>query len=227
MGDSVSEFLERKLEDSVIDLFRKRVEKLARKFDKQVITSPLNGQDRELGADFFLSEMTKFSIFEFKYRENDIKTEVRKDLRKILCEKLQQDAVNKNLHKECHFIAWSTEEKNPNVEMNIYCNEVCNKSIFKKSNILDEMRVSDTRQSDIGFITEFLAGNKGLEYKVFFKYINWLLGVAGDTSGRFELLFEHPDENIIDSVPITSLSQLREWLIENKPKPTIKSSLTP
>ncbi|MFZ3516592.1 hypothetical protein LC147_26325 [Vibrio harveyi] len=227
MDGSVSEFLERKLEDSVIDIFRKRVEKLARKVDKQVITSPLNGQDRELGADFFLSETTKFAIIEFKYRECDIKTEVRKDLRKLLCENLQEDVLYKNLHINCHFIAWSTKEKKPNVEMNFYCNEVCNKSIFKDSNTLNETSISDTRQSDIDFINEFLSGNKGLKYKAFYKYINWLFEVAGDTSGRFELLFEHPDQNIIDSVPITSLAQLKEWLINNKPKPTIKSSLIP
>jgi len=77
MEDSIEDYLEKKKEDSVIDIFRKRVEKIARRKGREVLTSPLNSQDRELGADFFITELTKFSIFEFKYQEGDIKSEKR------------------------------------------------------------------------------------------------------------------------------------------------------
>ncbi len=227
MEDSIEDYLEKKKEDSVIDIFRKRVEKIARRKGREVLTSPLNSQDRELGADFFITELTKFSIFEFKYQEGDIKSEKRKDLRRVLCEKLELDSIRQNQHKESHFIAWSTKEENPKVELNIYCHEVCNKAIFHHSNISEDLPIKNPRQKDIDFIEDFFNGKKGLKYKTFSSYINWLLEIAGVDSGRFELLFEHPSDDITHSVPIKSLSELRKWLLNNPPEPTVTSTMSP
>jgi hypothetical protein len=227
MEDPVKKIIEKKKEDSVISIFQKRVEKIGRSKGKEVITSPLNSQDRELGADFFISEFTKFSIFEFKYQENDIKSENEKDLRKILCQKLQENNIRRNQHKECHFIAWSTKDSNPDVELNIYCEEVCNNKILSELSLFNDLPVTKSRQLDVDFIKEFYDGSKGLQYDTFLKYINWLLTIAGVDSGRFELLFEHPNENIIFSVPIKSLDELKKWLIDNKPAPIITYSSKP
>ncbi|NAX22745.1 hypothetical protein, partial [Vibrio sp. V39_P1S14PM300] len=98
--------LRRKHEDSVIEIFRKRVEKLARREKKTLISAPLDGQDRELGADFFITEGTRFAIFEFKYKVGDIVSENDKPLRKTLCETLQGAKIPYNQHINCHYIAW-------------------------------------------------------------------------------------------------------------------------
>lgn len=212
-------FLERKHEDSVIDIFRKRAEKLARNGKKRFMSSPLDGQDRELGADLFVTASTKFLIVEFKFQEPQIANEADKPLRLELCKALSTDLVRMKQHIGCHLIAWSTAEDHPDVLLNKYCDEVCNAEIWKESGLAASAPDKHGRIKDVEFIQSVLSAKLGLKYSAFSSYIQWLKKLAGDDNGRFELLMEHPDDDVVEALTFTTLQSLKAWLDNNPPKP--------
>src|SRR4051794_31743466 len=88
-----------------------------------------DGQDRDVGADYVLTDADRFAIVEFKYSESDLVSEKLKRRRLTLCQMLETRDDMRALHDFCHFISWS-EARTKRIITNIYRHEICTQRIF-------------------------------------------------------------------------------------------------
>ncbi|MFT4905953.1 MAG: hypothetical protein ACI978_000010 [Oleispira sp.] len=109
-----------KHEKSVENIFKGNFEQAARDKDYIYTSASLDGQDRIVGADYLFTNHDSFAIIEFKYRERDLPSEVKKGRRLDLCLALHDQESIRPLHDKCHFAAWSNKTKEITVEANIY-----------------------------------------------------------------------------------------------------------
>ena len=167
----------RQHEQSLIDGFLEWLRKIALKRNKKCITPSLDGQDREVCADYLITDSMVFILVEFKYQERNIATEKTKSLSKILCKELLKNVEMKKIHQLCHFIAWGKGFREKIIVLfNTYFNEVCNKKIFENcfynlppQPLINE-RFNQNRFADCLFLSKF-----GVRYEKFQKYVDWLL----------------------------------------------------
>jgi hypothetical protein len=123
--------MRKKHEQSVIDSFANYFLSKGRLLGKQVNRLSVDGQDSLLGADYIFTATTNFALVEFKYEENDLKSEGTKALRLKLCRMLDQNDLRLEQSLQCHFVAWSNKQQEiRQVFFNKYRTEICNKEIF-------------------------------------------------------------------------------------------------
>jgi len=208
-----------KHEKSVENLFKDNFEQAAR--DKEYIytSASLDSQDRLAGADYLFTTHNQYAIIEFKYREGDLLSEVKKEKRLQLCNALHNQKHIRPLHEKCHFAAWSNNEKNITIETNIYFNEVCNKKFWGSDFDHIDKPETKTRIDHNSFIDSFIDGAEGSSFNDFNKYMIWLLKNADEknNNGYLELLISNPLDKRAAGLEFTSIENMQKWILNNRP----------
>ncbi|HCG5286702.1 TPA: hypothetical protein NJZ47_004700 [Vibrio parahaemolyticus] len=210
-------------EKSVENIFKDNFEEAAREKLYHYTSASMDGQDRFTGADYLFTNYCRYAIIEFKYREKDLPSEVKKEKRLQLCMALHNDKDIKPLHNKCHFAAWSNDPNDITINTNIYFNEVCNEKFWGKDFPLVTNPTHESRKSENNFIDSFLEGNQGATIKVFNAYMDWLLnlGEESNTNGYLELLITNPVNRRAAGLRFTSVEKMHKWFIDNSPKPDV------
>jgi len=210
---------------SLIDGFLKWLCNIASEKRKKCIAASLDGQDRDVCADYLVTNSMVFVLIEFKYQEKDIATERLKSLPEELCRKLLEAEEMKKIHQLCHFIAWSIDfNRKMRILFNTFFNEVCNKKALNSSSSdLQQMPLTTERFCESRFADNFFSNKLGVRYEEFERYIDWLLELksddrsgGNDKSLEFLLLAGDSDNFILEG--FQSLQELKNWLVENDPK---------
>ncbi|GGD92741.1 hypothetical protein GCM10011390_09330 [Aureimonas endophytica] len=206
-----------KIETTVAFEFSNYFKDVASEFGYKGYAFPLNGQDRDAGADFLLSQTTTFALVEFKSDETDIKKEKIKPKRLQLCRLLELNPQMQALHDITHFVGWANAKSA--IHFNIYRHEVCNRLIFTGDYQLQAMGPgSASRKNSYDFVTEFLNGRLSLPLEAFEAYLVWLLEDAS-SSGQSSLSVAARDPHSKECM-LTRFSTIRElydWMNEKKP----------
>jgi len=219
MSDSGKQKLKRSHEDSMSDVFKSRLGKVARQNGKVHLPFPLDGQDRDLAADLLVAGSTRFCLVEFKSSKNKIKTEKNKDLSLMLCKALPKSLINSNVHRKSHFIGWANGNPPQGTILNVYEYEVCNNFVWENEFFVNDIPNDNEAINDIDFSEKFFNQTLGANDQEFIAYISWLLDggsndPGGDTS-QIELIIENPSDNVFDTLTFFSLSALKKWLDDN------------
>jgi len=211
-------------EKSVENIFKYKFEAAARSINRIYTSASLDGQDRIVGADYLFTDHCKYAIVEFKYRENNLPSEIKKVRRHLLCQGLFFDAEARQLHEQCHFAAWSNSTGEITIEANIYFNEVCNATFWGDKFSYISSPDTSTRQTENIFIDNFLKGNEGADFVKFEKYLKWLLELGEDsnTNGYLELIISNPLNSSSAGLSFTSVENMHTWVESNNPNPTIR-----
>lgn len=201
-------------EQAVIDQFNRFFEQQALRSGKNVRSLALDGQDSLAGADYLLTDESRFCLVEFKYTQKEIYKENRKERRLKLCLLLEQNNQMADLHDRCHFIAWNQTPK-MSVKMNIYRKEVCNSQIFGMACGLKNTEPDANYQvSAKQFTTDFLENNsrRNLSLNDFEIYLEWLLlTVSGGNRSTLELItYDDPADDCV-LVKFESVRSVYEW----------------
>lgn len=206
-------------EKSVENIFRENFAAAARSLNHTFIAASLDGQDRLAGADYLFSSQSKYAIVEFKYREDNLPSEIKKEKRHLLCQGLHFDPYAHSLHDKCHFAAWSNNTAEIYIETNIYFNEVCNKQFWGDRFPYIDSPAPQRRLTENQFIDNFLAGCEGADFNQFEEYLKWLLQLGDDsnTNGYLELLISNPFNQRAAGLPFTSVRSMHTWIEVNKP----------
>ncbi|WP_213942289.1 hypothetical protein [Pseudomonas sp. dw_612] len=218
--------LQFKHEKSVENLFKDNFEAAARDKEYEYTSASLDSQDRLVGADYLFTNHNVYAIIEFKYRESDLPSEVKKEKRLHLCHALHKEKQVRALHETCHFAAWSNTSP-ITIETNIYYNEVCNKQFWGTQFDKNLLPDTTTRKSENVFIDLFLDGKEGGNFDAFNTYIKWLitLGDANNNTGYLELLISNPLNRRAAGLEFTSVENMKKWIDLNMPKQ--KLTVTP
>ncbi|CUR78199.1 hypothetical protein [Achromobacter xylosoxidans] len=204
-----------KHEQSLADLFNKYIAGKAQELDVGFHSFSLDGQDRDAGADYVLTDAHQFSLIEFKYAETDLKSEARKPRRLELCNALLREKRMRDLHDRCHYVAWKGDA---NVYVNTYRAEVCNRAVFGMA--CDLPREGPNRETSIKareFADDFLTtGNRSLALLEFEEYLNWLLNTSGSTRASVELLTYDANELELVLVRFPSVGDAYQWFQDRR-----------
>lgn len=213
--------MRKKHEQSVIDSFAEHFLSKGKLLGKQVNKLSVDGQDSLLGADYIFTATTNFALVEFKYEENDLKSERTKELRFKLCKMLDQNGPRLEQSLQCHFVAWSNKEQEiRKVIFNKYRSEICNKEIFPQSILKRTTPDKSTRVSANKLINDFFDGKIGTSFDNFNNYIKWLLKLCDKEGTNIEVMLDNPDSNELEILEFSSLELLNTWLIRNNPQPS-------
>jgi hypothetical protein len=204
-----------KHEQSVADEFNKFLRKRAELLGQHVHSFSLDGQDRDAGADYLLTDASRFALVEFKSSATDLMSEKLKDRRLRLCQELEHRHDMRSLHDLCHFIAWSSGEP-LSVQLNIYRHEICNRLVFGSTCGLSENSPNALGRASAGsFATEFLMDthSRSLSLQEFETYLAWLLTeTSGSARSTLELLISSPDLNDLTMFRFSSVAAAQTWL---------------
>jgi hypothetical protein len=212
-------------EQAVADLFNRYLRDVGSRNGIRVHDFSLGGQDRDAGADYLLSDSSRFALVEFKYAEANISDESRKLKRLTLCQLLPLQPAMRLLHDQCHFIAWS-HLVDGTVHTNIYRREVCNRRVFGDgSKLQDASADASSRATAATFAEGFLDAKvpgRSLALKDFEAYLAWLMReTSGASASTLELLTSDPlKQHELKLVRFSSVDAAYRWMQENKPKPS-------
>lgn len=214
-----------RLEQSVIDSFNSFFRREAQSSNRQVRSFSLGGQDALAGADYVLTDESQFALIEFKYTQKEIASEIKKDRRLKLCGELDVNAPMRDLHDQCHFIAWA-EWPQMLGRCNVYRLEVCNQAIFGAAcGLTSRGADGDQRTFAKQFITEFFSNKppRSLNLSEFEAYLAWLLTVASSgTKSSLQLLTFDESSDECAMVPLASIRDAHAWMQLRAPQATHK-----
>lgn len=201
-------------EQAVIDVFNRFFKQQASLSGKNVRSLALDGQDALAGADYLLTDESRFCLVEFKYTQKEIYKEKDKKLRLELCRLLEQNNQMANLHDQCHFIAWN-QTPEMMVKMNIYRKEVCNSKIFGKECGLIKTKADENyKVSAKKFTTDFFENNSRINLSLndFEIYLEWLLlTVSGGNRSTLELITYDDQTDDCVLVKFDSVRSVYNW----------------
>lgn len=182
----------------------------------------VDGQDRDAGADYLLTDSDRFSLVEFKFSSGSLVSEKYKPKRLTLCRKLAQRPDMRSLHDLCHFISW-TEGSSMSVKTNIYRHEICNRRVFGDScGLSDTSPILNTRVSAGVFANEFFASSssRSLSLAEFEAYLDWVLTeTSASTNSTLELIAHNPVSNDLALVRLNSIAEAQLWVRNHVPPP--------
>ncbi|AKZ64656.1 hypothetical protein F506_20145 [Herbaspirillum hiltneri N3] len=188
---------------------------------------PVGHQDVELGADFVISDSTRYSIIEFKASHATCVAENRKWRRRQLCEKLDTTIPMRVPHDKCHFISWVDLETGI-AKVNIYRHEACNQSVFGQSSRLLALEpLATTRMLGSQFAEGFFKGNSefSLSREEFKAYVKWVMKeTSGSQEETLRFLVSDPTSQECVQIPLFSIEQVHAWM---QKYPSQNSSNTP
>jgi len=208
-------------EQGVADKFNAFLRRAGERQSVAVHDFSLDGQDRDAGADYLLSDASRFALMEFKFREVNIRDEADKPRRKTLCQSLPRRPDMEHRHDRCHFIAWS-DRLTQRINTNIYRKEACNCSVFGYSaNLRDLEAEVASRVTAEQFAHEFLnpgLGLRSLDLPEFEAYLAWLMrDVSGATPSTLELLASDPSRPYeLTLVTLQSVSEAYRWMQKHR-----------
>lgn len=218
-GNYILEFF-LKHEQSFADSFNAFMKRRSSEIGRQFHSFSLDGQDRDAGADYVLTDANRFAIVEFKYSEKDLVSEKQKPRRLNLCKELANNKRMLNFHDRCHFISWANGPEMA-VRTNIYRKEICNKKIFGDHCGLTMCSPeSDSNISAREFVDNFFhnTARASLCLRDFETYIAWVLEQAsGSTRSTLELLTFNPNSIDLVLVRLDSISAAQNWVREHYP----------
>jgi len=191
-------------------------------FDAKFHAFSLDGQDRDAGADYLLTDAHRFAIVEFKYSENNLVSEKHKSKRLSLCKKLESRKDMIAYHDKCHFIAWSELDTGA-IKSNVYRHEICNEKVFgpncklsKKTPFISQ-RVSASK-----FSSDFFGngGTRSLSLTEFETYLAWLMkDASSSTNSTLELMARNTASNDLALVRLKSILEAQNWVKRHISKP--------
>ena len=207
------------MEQAIADKFNSYMAKAAQNFGARFSAFSLGGQDRDAGADYLLSDSSRFALIEFKANVTLLKTEAKKPRREELCRQLAGNPGMRDLHDICHYITFANDAGY--VVTNIYRNEICNKSTFPA--LLDSECCTPSRHmrlTAIDYSRSFFEPNSkatlGLEE--FEQYLSWVMKeTSGSTAGTVSLLVYDPDDLELKIAKVSSVAEAYEWMQANLP----------
>jgi len=174
-----------------------------------------DGQDRDAGADYVLTDSDRFTLMEFKYSSTDLVSEKHKPRRLNLCRCLSTRQDMRTLHDQCHFISW-TEDLSKSVNTNIYRHEICNRGVFGDAcGLSDASPYTNARASARIFATDFFSptGSRSLSLMEFETYLAWLLTETSESANStLELVAYNPASNNLALVRLNSISEAQSWV---------------
>ncbi|MCO4209859.1 hypothetical protein M2R29_18105 [Aeromonas hydrophila] len=210
-------------EQSFADIFNRYMNRQALMRGCAFYSFSLDGQDRDIGADYLLTNSDRFSIVEFKYMEKDLTSENRKTKRLVLCKKLEKNFTMESYHDSCHFISWSDKDSGE-VVTNVYRHEICNQSVFGEScGLKDKLPQVDKRISLKLFSEKFFShfNEMSLSREDFEEYVEWVLrDTSGSTKSQLQLIAFNPDSDSIALVKINSLTEAQQWVNDHFTPPS-------
>lgn len=211
-----------KHEQSFADIFRNFLQAKAPEYGCRFHSFSLDGQDRDAGADYVLTDSDRFAIVEFKYTQSDLVSEKFKRRRLTLCQELLKRPDMLAFHDRCHFVSW-TEGPSRQVKLNIYRNEVCTQAVFGSACGLAALTPNATTQTLAGqFSREFFNpnGTKSLSLAEFEQYIAWVLTeTSASTRSALELVAYNPTSNDLALVHLNSIAEAQRWVQAHVPPP--------
>ena len=209
-------------EQSSADIFRDFIKEQALVKGCRFHAFSLDGQDRDAGADYVLSDSDRFAIIEFKYAEQNLISEKYKTRRLTLCQELLNRQDMTDYHDKCHFITWS-ESDSGLIKTNIYRKEICNKSIFGEScGLVNPLPSQASQVSANAFADDFFGsqGLRSLSLHEFETYLAWVLTeTSASTKSTVELLARNPNTNELSVKRLNSIAEAQEWVKDNIPPP--------
>lgn len=215
-------------EQSFADSFNEFMRSKAVEHGCRFHTFSLDGQDRDAGADYLLTDSDRFAIVEFKYSQSDLVSEKHKHRRLTLCQKLLNREDMRILHDRCHFVSW-TENPSKLVKTNIYRNEICTQTVFGGSCGLPTlMATHSTRASAGAFADDFFSsrGSKALSLEEFETYIAWVLTeTSASTNATLELIAHSRTSNELALVRLNSIAEAQSWVRTHVTPPQPSSRL--
>lgn len=209
-------------EQSFADSFNAFMRSKAPQYGCSFHSFSVDGQDRDAGADYVLTDANRFAIVEFKYTSRDLLSEKKKQRRLTLCKKLRIRGDMRTLHDRCHFISWA-EGPSMAVRTNIYRHEICTQAVFGFECGLEEKLPNEvTRAPAALFAQEFFqsGGGRSLSLDDFQTYIAWVLNeTSASSSTTLELLTHDPLANDLALVRLSSLAEASSWVQSHLPPP--------
>jgi hypothetical protein len=208
-------------EQGVADKFNAFLRRAGERQGIAVHDFSLGGQDRDAGADYLLSDASRFALVEFKFREADIRDEVDKPRRRALCQSLPRRPDMEQRHDRCHFIVWSDPHRQ-RIIANIYRKEVCNCRIFGHAAKLEDLEAEvASRTVAEQFAQEFLDPGlslRSLDLLNFEAYLKWLMqDVSGASASTLELLASDPSRpNELVLVILQSVGEAYQWMQKHR-----------
>lgn len=203
-----------KHEQSFADAFNAFMRRKAAKRGCRFHSFSLDGQDRDAGADYVLTDSARFAIVEFKYSASDLVTEKYKPRRLTLCRELLKRPDMRRLHDRCHFVSWTGYSGG--VETNIYRREICTKAVFGDSCGLSARTPTEiTRVTASVFADDFfnVAGKRSLSREEFDTYVAWVLGeTSASTKTTLELMAYSPTSEDLTLVRLNSIAEAEIWV---------------
>lgn len=212
-------------EQSLADEFNEFLTARAEEAGRTVTTHSLDGDDRDVGADYVLSDKNRFAIVEFKWLKAGIRAEARKPRRLTLCQELHANLQMTSLHDRCHYVAWSEPEalNEFSVHTNIYRFEVCIATVFGTSCTWSEPPARRSRNSD-QFAQRFIEDTTActLSKKQFDTYLAWVkTETSGSREPNVELITSSTRNNELILHAFTSVGEMKDWVYRHSPAPSV------
>lgn len=215
---------ELKHEQSLADEFHEYMRRQSKKYGCRFHSFSLDGQDRDVGADYLLTDSDRFTIIEFKYSEKELVNEKHKERRLKLCIKLEKFKDMCSLHDKCHYVTW-LDSLNGLVNTNIYRFEICNSKIFGATcGLTSSTPEIAERIPAKKFASDFFSpgGSRSLSLKEFEDYLAWVLTeTSGSEKTTLELVARNTKSNDLALVRLGTISEAQKWVKEHTepPKP--------
>jgi hypothetical protein len=210
-------------EQSCADAFNAFMRDNAPTYNCRFHSFSLDGQDRDAGADYVLTDADRFAIVEFKYTQDALVSERHKPKRLNLCQHLLNRNDMRVLHDKCHFISWA-EAPLLTVMINIYRHEICTQAVFGHSCGLSAQVPTVTTRTQTGsFAQGFFSSNssRSLSLADFEVYIAWVLTkTSTSTKSTLELIAYNPQSYNLALVRLTSIAEAQTWVQEHFTPPT-------
>ncbi|ENI0244912.1 hypothetical protein ABXI34_002444 [Salmonella enterica] len=210
-------------EQSLADMFRDFMREQSHAAGCRFHAFSLDGQDRDTGADYVLTDADRFAIVEFKYTDKNLVSEKYKPKRLTLCQKLLTREDMTRYHDKCHFISWADSKSNQ-IKTNIYRKEICNITVFGcKCGLPDLNPVHSEQISALAFAQDFfnIQGLRSLSLPEFEAYLAWVLTeTSASTNSTLELLARNPNTQELMIMRLNSLSDAQKWVKDHIKPPS-------
>ncbi len=208
-------------EQSLADRFNKFMSGQGSKLRRNFEAFSLDGDDRDTGGDYVMTDTDRFVIVEFKYVEAGILAEGVKERRLELCRKLAANADMARLHDCCHYVAWGElPGRITKILTNVYRFEVCNSRVFGSACTWTTGQPPQ-RDSAGEFARKFFTQtqSRSLSKDEFETYIGWVkTETSGAEQAEIELVASQDDGDELYLLRFSSIQELYDWAQEAFPK---------
>jgi hypothetical protein len=206
-------------EQAVADSFNRLLRRYAQTEGVAFREFALDGQDRDAGADYLITDTSRFSLVEFKYSQRQIFDESKKPRRVNLCRLLEDLEIMRSLHDQCHFISYMNDViKKMNI--NIYRKEVCNHRVMGRLCAVSDESPDEVSRLPINrFCQNFWdpTAGVGLDVDEFEAYLHWLMTEASSSStSTLELLAVDDTDETGGLIEFSSVREAYNWFSENR-----------